>query len=107
MSKWIRKDDNVLVIAGNDNGKTGKVLSRKEDRVLVQGINIRKKHMKKTQQSQSSQIINVEMPIHISNVMPCDKDGKPVKLKVKINEKTKELVYQDNGKEVVYRTIKK
>jgi large subunit ribosomal protein L24 len=46
MSKWIRKGDLVKVIAGNDKGKAGQVIARAEDRVLVQGINIRKKHMK-------------------------------------------------------------
>ena len=51
--KWINKGDNVLVIAGNDKGKVGKVLETKEDRILIQGVNIRKRHMKSRQQDQN------------------------------------------------------
>lgn len=47
MKSWIKKDDKVLVIAGNDKGKTGVVLACGADKVLVKGINVRKKHLKK------------------------------------------------------------
>ena len=80
MSKWIRKGDRVVVVAGNDKGKAGEVLSRSEERVLVQGINVRKKHMKRTQEAQGPRIIEMEVPIHISNVALCDKEGTPLKL---------------------------
>lgn len=83
MSKWIRKGDRVLVIAGNDRGRTGEVLVRSEDRVAVQGINIRKKHLKRTQQTQGGRIVDMEVPIHISNVCLCDKEGKRLKVKKK------------------------
>lgn len=84
MGKWIKKGDRVLVIAGNDKGKTGDVLSRSEERILVQGINMRKKHLKPTQQTQGKgRIIEMEIPIHISNVCLCDKEGKRVQEKVK------------------------
>ena len=76
MSKWIRKGDRVLVIAGNDKGKSGEVLTRGEERIIVQGINVRKKHMKRTQETQGGRIIEMEVPIHISNVCLCDKEGK-------------------------------
>lgn len=79
MSKSIRKGDRILVIAGNDRGKTGEVLSRGEDRVLVQGINVRKKHLKRTQQTQGGRIVEMEVPIHISNVCLCDKEGNRIK----------------------------
>ena len=82
MSKRILKGDRVLVIAGNDRGRTGEVLSRGEDRVLVQGINIRKKHLKRTQQTQGGRIVEMEVPIHVSNVCLCDKEGKRLKGKV-------------------------
>ncbi len=108
MSKKIRKGDRVLVIAGNDQGKTGEVLSRSEDRVIVQGVNVRKKHMKRTQQMQGGRIVELEMPIHISNIAPCTKDGQKVRLRVKESkEGLRELVFQANGKEVVYRPVKK
>ncbi len=108
MSKWIKKDDQVLVIAGNDKGRTGKVISRDKDRVIVEGINLRKKHMKSRTQGQPSKIVEMELAVHISNVKICDSDAKPIKLKVKISKnKTKKLVYLLDGKEKTYRTIYK
>lgn len=79
MNKSIRKGARVLVIAGNDRGKTGEVLSRAEDRVLIQGVNVRKKHLKRTQQTQGGRVVEMEVPIHISNVCLCDKEGNRVK----------------------------
>ena len=106
--KWIKKGDKVLVISGNDRGKVGEVLDKKEARILVQGINVRKKHMKARQQGQKSEIITMEKSIHISNVALCNGEGKKLKLSIKFGEgKSKELVYLDNGKEVSYRTLKK
>jgi large subunit ribosomal protein L24 len=108
MSKWIRKGDRVKVIAGNDKGKMGEVLGRAEDRVLVSGVNIRKKHLKRTQQSQGARIIEMEVPIHISNVALCDKEGQILKINVR-KEKSgeRELVYQSGDKDSVYRSVKK
>ena len=70
----IRKDDMVEIIAGNDRGKRGRVLKTvpKKDRVLVQGINLRWKHMRKSQQSPQGGRIRKEIPIHVSNVMLVD-----------------------------------
>ena len=67
----IKKDDEVIVIAGKDNGKIGKVMSlTKNDRVLVEGVNLAKKHQKANPNAgQAGGIIQKEMPIHISNVM--------------------------------------
>ena len=66
--KWIKKGDKVLVISGNDSGKVGEVIAKDDTRILVQGINVRKRHMKARQQGQKSDIISLEKPIHISNV---------------------------------------
>lgn len=108
MSKWIRTGDRVVVIAGNNKGKTGEVLSRSEERVLVQGVNIRKKHLKRTQETQGPRIIDMEVPIHISNVALCDKEGNPLKLSVRVhNGGERELVYKTGAEEVVYRSVKK
>lgn len=107
MSKWIRKGDKVLVLAGNEKGRTGTVLSRKGDRVVVQGLNIRKKHVKRKSQVDKG-IIEFEVPIHVSNVAICTADGKAIKLQVKMSGKgKKQLVYSDNEKEVVYRDTAK
>ncbi len=108
MSKWIRIGDTVVVIAGNDKGKKGKVLRLGKTKVVVQGVNIRAKHMKAESEQKGAQIIRTEMPIHISNVMLAPA-GNPVKVRVKIDEKTKEklLVYRENGNEVLHRKVKK
>ena len=107
MSKWIKKGDKVLVTAGNDRGRTGNVLRRKDDRVVIQGINIRKKHAKRRSQVQTPSIIEMEMPIHISNVSLCDDEGKPIRVKTRRTKKEKELFYLQGNKEVVLRTLRK
>lgn len=108
MSKWIRKGDRVLVIAGNDKGKSGEVLSRVEDRVIVQGVNIRKKHMRRTQEMQGGRIVEMEMSIHVSNVAICNKDNERLHLRVKVEKKGERvLMAREGAKEVVYRSIKK
>ncbi|NCS89099.1 MAG: 50S ribosomal protein L24 [Ignavibacteria bacterium CG2_30_36_16] len=70
----IHKNDNVVVIAGNDKGSTGKVLKvfPKISRIIVEGINIRKRHTKPSQKSPQGGIIEKEAPIHVSNVMLLD-----------------------------------
>ncbi len=107
MNKWIRTGDRVIVTSGNDRGKTGTVMSRSSNRVIIQGINIRKKHMKRQKQEQTSQIVEMEMPIHISNIQVCSEAGKPVKLHVQRTDNDKNLIYKENGKEIVYRSLKK
>lgn len=108
MSKWIRKGDRVLVTSGNDKGKAGEVLSRTDDRIVVQGVNIRKKHMRRTQEMQGGRIIEMEVPIHVSNVKLCNKDNQPLRLKVKVEKNgERSLVYRDGSKETVYRSVKK
>ncbi|HHU92614.1 MAG TPA: 50S ribosomal protein L24 [Halanaerobiaceae bacterium] len=66
----IKKGDTVEVIAGKDKGKRGKVLKvqLKEDRVIVEGINILHRHMKASQEMPQGGIVKVEGPVHISNV---------------------------------------
>ena len=108
MSKWIRRGDRVLVIAGNDKGKSGEVLSRSEERLIVQGVNVRKKHMKRTQQTQGGRIVEMEMPINASNVCMCDKDGNSLNLRMRVGKKgERDLVFGKGEKETVYRSVKK
>jgi large subunit ribosomal protein L24 len=66
----VKKNDSVVVISGNDKGKAGKVLKvlPKKGRVIVEGVNIRKRHMRPTQTSPQGSIIEREFPIHASNV---------------------------------------
>jgi len=67
----VRKGDTVQVIAGRDRGKVGEILrvNPKKSQVIVEGVNIRTKHMKPQQEGESGQIITQEAPIHSSNVM--------------------------------------
>lgn len=107
MSRWIKKGDKVCVITGNDKGRTGQVLGFRNGKVLVQGINVRKKHVKRTQENQSAQILDIECPIEKSNVVLCGPDGSPISLTVKLGSNgSKELVYLQGGKQVVFRKIR-
>ena len=79
----IRKNDTVLVITGKDKGKKGKVRFAypKDKRILVEGINFIKKHSKARRQVRQAGIIDLEVPIHISNVMLlCDKCNHPTRI---------------------------
>lgn len=71
----IKKDDQVVVIAGKDKGKTGKVLQviPEAQRVLVEHVNMVKKARRKTQTNQQGGIMEIEAPLHISNLMLVDK----------------------------------
>ena len=107
MSKRLRKGDRVIVITGTEKGKTGKVISCDGEKILIEGINVRKKHMKKTQQNQRSQVIDIECPIHVSNVRFCVED-RPFKLRARENKKgEKEFYYVDGKKQVLYRLAHK
>ncbi|MEE8582743.1 MAG: 50S ribosomal protein L24 [Dehalococcoidales bacterium] len=79
----IRKNDTVLVVAGRDKGKKGKVRVAipKKERLLVDGINMIKKHARPTGQARQAGIIEREAPIHVSSVMLlCEKCGKPARV---------------------------
>ncbi|MEX0962010.1 MAG: 50S ribosomal protein L24 [Simkaniaceae bacterium] len=107
MSKWIKKEDKVVIITGNDKGKSGRVLAKRGSRVVVQGINIRKKHLRRQQKETKAEIVEMEMPIHISNVSLCDDNEKAFRPRVKVNgEGKKELYFLRDGKEVTFRIIK-
>jgi len=100
----IRKDDNVLVIAGNDKGNKGKVLKvyPKENRIIVEGINIRKRHTKPSQNNPNGGIMEKEAPIHASNVMVIDpKSGDAVRVGKKI------IIDDKSGKKKSVRVSKK
>ena len=82
MPRHIKKGDMVMVLSGNEPAQTGTVLRivTKTDRVVVQGVNIRAKHIKPTQAAPQGGIIRREMPIHISKVSPVA-DGKPTRVR--------------------------
>ncbi len=95
----IKKGDTVRVIAGKDNGKEGKVVSvdRKNNRVLVEGINMITKHAKPSVANQNGGIIQKEAPIHISNVMYVH-EGKPTRIGFKMENDKKVRFAKTTGK---------
>jgi large subunit ribosomal protein L24 len=89
----IKKNDMVMIIAGNDRGKTGKILKvfPKSNKVIIEGINMRKRHTKPTQKNPQGGILEKEAPINASNVMMLDpKTNEPTRLGAQIilDEKT-------------------
>ena len=97
----IRRDDQVMVISGRDKGKTGKVIKvlTKEERVLVENINIIKKTQRKTQQNPNGGIIEMEIPLHVSKVMLIDKkSNKPTRFKSSVlKDGTKVRISKESG----------
>jgi len=89
----VKKGDTVLVIAGNDKGKQGAIVQvlRERDRVVVEGVNLRWKHRKPSQQNPKGERVQRETAIHASNVMHLDPDtGKGVRKRpVATDKKTK------------------
>lgn len=85
----VRKGDTVLIVTGKDAGKKGKVITVEpaKNRVIVEGINIVKRHRKATPQMPQGGIVEKEAPIHSSNVMLyCPKCNKPTRIKKKVLE---------------------
>ena len=109
MAMRIRRDDTVRIIKGKDRGKTGRVKSvdPSNHRVYVEGANMIKRHMKPrtlrdTQRAQEmGGIVEMEGPIHISNVMVIDPDsGEPTRLTVKRDGGRRVRVAKKSGKEI-------
>ena len=103
----VHKGDTVLVIAGKDKGAKGKVLQAypTRNRVLVEGVNRIKKHtpVSTTQRgARSGGIVTQEAPIHVSNVMVVDSDGKPTRIGYRVDEETgkRVRVSKRNGKDI-------
>lgn len=99
MAMKIKKGDQVIVITGRDKGKTGEVIKAmpKENKVIVQGINLVKRHTKPTQESAGG-IISKEAPIHVSNVALIDpKSGKATRVGFKIENGQKVRVAKRSG----------
>ena len=100
----IKKNDQVVVIVGKDKGKTGKVLHvmPRQDRLIVEHINMAKKAQRRTQDNQQGGFVEIEMPIHRSNVMLVDKKtNKPTRFgvsllkdgsKVRISKKSGDVI---------------
>lgn len=96
----VKTGDKVKVITGKDKGKEGVILKTlpKKDRVIVEGVNIVKKHKKASQSNMTGGIIEEEAAIHVSNVMLIDaKTGEPTKVGYKIEDGKKVRVSKKTG----------
>lgn len=99
----IKSKDNIIVIAGKDKGKTGKVIRAipREDKVIVEGVNIKKKHQKASGKGQKGQVVEFAAPIHVSNVMIEDpKTKKPTRISYKVMNGKKIRIAKKSGSEV-------
>ena len=98
----IKKGDTVYVNAGNDKGKTGKVLEvlRDKDRVIVEGVNMVSKHTKPNAKNPQGGIVKQEAGIHISNVNLVDNAGKPTRIAHKEVDGKKVRIAKTTGEEI-------
>jgi large subunit ribosomal protein L24 len=100
----IKKGDTVIVLSGEDKGKTGKVLKVIVDkqRAIVEGVNIVTKSSKPTAKNPQGGFIKVEAPIHISNLSLIDpKSGKPTRIAIKVNADGKKVrIAKKSGEEI-------
>ena len=95
----IRKGDKVVVLTGKDKGRSGEVLAvmPKEDRAVVRGLNMVKRHQRQTQ-TQEAGIINKEASLHLSNLAVADpKDGKPTRVGFRVEGEKKVRVAKRSG----------
>jgi large subunit ribosomal protein L24 len=102
----LKKGDPVVVIAGNEKGKEGTLEAIKGEKVLVKGVNKKKKHMKGDGQGRPGQIVEFEAPFNVSNLAYCV-DGKAVKLRARRNSEGKKEIFAilSGKEEKVIRTI--
>ncbi len=104
MGLGIKKDDTVMVVTGEERGKKGRVLAvyPKQEKLLIEKLNIIKRHMKPSKKYTQGGIIEKESPIHRSNVMLiCSKCNKPVKIEQKILEDGAKVRICKNCKELL------
>jgi large subunit ribosomal protein L24 len=100
----IRKNDTVVIIAGKDRGKKGKIRRAllNEDRVIVEGLNMIKRHSRAGRAARQAGIIELEAPIHVSNVMlVCGKCGKPTRVRFRFLEDGKKVRICNSCREVI------
>ena len=99
----LKKGDQVLIISGKDRGRKGKIIERfpKENRVVVEGINLRKKHVKPKRSGEKGQIIQLPAPLRVCNVkIICPKCGKATRVGYKIEGEKKYRVCKKCGQEI-------
>ncbi|MBM7573081.1 50S ribosomal protein L24 [Aquibacillus albus] len=96
----VKKGDKVQVISGKDKGKQGTIIAAypKKERVLVEGVNVVKKHAKPSQDNPQGGILNQEAAIHVSNVLPVDpKSGEPTRVGYEVRDGKKVRIAKKSG----------
>jgi len=99
----IKKNDQVLVISGKDKGRKGKIVRtfRKEGKIIIEGINIKKKHVRPKKQGEKGQVIEIPAPIDVSNVkLICNKCKKATRAGHKIVDKKKYRICKECNEEI-------
>jgi len=99
----IKKGDNVIVLAGKDKGKKAKVLVAmpKENKVIVEGVHVVKKHQKATKRGEKGKTVEKTLPIHVSNVAVIDpKDSKATRIGYKVEGDKKVRVSKRSGQKI-------
>jgi large subunit ribosomal protein L24 len=99
----IKKDDNVIVIAGKDRGKTGKVVRAlpRQSAVIIAGVHVRKVHKRATKSGKKGEVVDQAFPIHISNIMIVDpKTGKGTRTGVTLKGKEKTRIAKKSGESI-------
>ena len=102
MAAKIKKGDRVVLLTGKDKGRTGSVTKvfPKEERVLVEGLNMVKRHTKPSQTDPNGGIKNKEAPVHVSNVAIVDSNGKPTRVGFRV-ENDKKVRFAKTTGEVI------
>jgi large subunit ribosomal protein L24 len=104
MALRLKKNDTVQVMAGEFNGKTGRIIKVFPDkgRALVEGLNMVKRHTKPNRKNQQGGIVQKEAPIHLSNLLlVCPKTGKPTRTGVSVLEDGKRVRFSKKAKETI------
>jgi large subunit ribosomal protein L24 len=99
----VKKGDTILIITGKDKGRTGKILKSlvKESKILVEGMNLKKKHRRPRKQGEKGQIVSIPAPLNVSNVkLICPKCGKATRVGYKIEKDNKVRICKKCNQEV-------
>ncbi len=102
MPRHVRKGDTVILTAGSDKGRQGKVLRviPAKDQVVVEGVNVRARHLRPSQANPRGGVVHREMPVHLSNVSPVV-DGKPTRVRFETRDDgSKVRVAVRNGEQI-------
>ncbi len=99
----VKKGDNILIISGKDKGRTGKIIKAlpKESKILVEGINLKKKHVRPKREGEKGQVVEIPAALDVSNVqIICPKCGKITRIGYKIDKNIKKRICKKCNQEI-------